>query len=99
MATLPEDQEVTLSILSTSHVELTNECAIRWRLGHPYRVTSFLDVIRLRFEREEVPLECLPEAIGKVIQEVKRTPLEQWMWQDVSRPGAPSPAAAPPLSR
>ncbi|CED85310.1 Munc13 homology 1 [Phaffia rhodozyma] len=82
MANLPEDQEVTLSILSSAHTDLLNECAMRWRIGHPYRATATLDVMRLRYERDEIPLECLPEALAKVDTEMKKLPLEQWMWQD-----------------
>ncbi len=33
MATLPEDQEVSLGILSLRHIDLNNECALRRRLG------------------------------------------------------------------
>lgn len=84
MADLPEDQEVTLTILSDSHVELMNECVLRWRLPHSYRSTVFLDVIRERYEKDEVPLECVPEALIRTMNDVKRSPIENWMTQDVS---------------
>ena len=84
MINLPEDQEVVLTILSNPHIELTNECAMRWRVGHPYRAASFLDVIRHKYERDEVPIECLPEAMVRVTNEIKKNPLQHWMWQDVS---------------
>lgn len=84
MINLPEDQEVVLSILSNPHIELTNECAMRWRVGHPYRASAFLDVIRHKYERDEVPIECLPEAMVRVTNEIRKNPLQYWMWQDVS---------------
>lgn len=83
MANLPEDQEVTLSILSHTHTDLLNECAMRWRASHPYRATAFLDIMRQRYEKDEVPLECLPEALARIDVEVKKLPLDHWMWQDV----------------
>lgn len=84
MANLPEDQEVSLGILSPRHLDLLNECALRWRIGHSYRVTCFLDVIKYKYEREEVPMECIPEGlqmIGKAIHDLE---LKKWPRQDVS---------------
>ena len=84
MANLPEDQEVSLGILSQRHLDLLNECALRWRIGHSYRVTCFLDVIKYKYEREEVPMECIPEGlqmIGKAIHDLE---LKKWPRQDVS---------------
>lgn len=75
MHTLPEDQEVPLGILSTSHLDIINECALRWRIMQSYRVTCFLDVIKYKYEREEVPLECIPEALQHVEKEFEP---ERW---------------------
>jgi hypothetical protein len=81
MHTLPEDQEVPLGILSTSHLDIINECALRWRVQQSYRVACFLDVIKYKYEREEVPLECIPEALGHVEKEWEP---EKWPLPDVS---------------
>lgn len=81
MHTLPEDQEVPLGILSTSHLDIINECALRWRVQQSYRVACFLDVIKYKYEREEVPLECIPEALGHVEKEWEP---ERWPVPDVS---------------
>lgn len=81
MHTLPEDQEVPLGILSTSHLDIINECALRWRIMQSYRVTAFLDVIKYKYEREEVPLECIPEALQHVEKEFEP---ERWPNADVS---------------
>jgi hypothetical protein len=81
MHTLPEDQEVPLGILSTSHLDVINECALRWRIMQSYRVSAFLDVIKYKYEREEVPLECIPEALQHVEKEFEP---ERWPNSDVS---------------
>ncbi|MCO5558041.1 hypothetical protein L7F22_011616 [Adiantum nelumboides] len=68
----PEDEEVSLSILSRSHVELMAECALRWRIMGPYRAMANLDVIKYKYDRGEVPLDCISEALSsanRVIQD------------------------------
>lgn len=78
MASLPEDQEVSLGILSSRHLEVLNECALRWRISHSYRVTCFLDIVRYMYEREEVPLECIPEAMQLVQKTLQETDINRW---------------------
>lgn len=84
MANLPEDQEVSLGILSPKHIELINECAMRWRIGHSYRVACFLDVIKAKYEREEVPLECIPEGLQMVLKAIDDVDIGKWPKADVS---------------
>ena len=83
MANLPEDQEVSLGILSPKHIELINECALRWRIGHSYRVACFLDVIKAKYEREEVPLECIPEGLQMVLKAIDDIDIGKWPKADV----------------
>lgn len=78
MVHLPEDQEVSLTILSHQHLDLLNECALRWRISHSYRVTCFLDVIRYKYERDEVPIECIPEGLQMVDKATHDVPAEFW---------------------
>ncbi|KAG9012965.1 hypothetical protein FRB90_006371 [Tulasnella sp. 427] len=78
MVHLPEDQEVSLTILSHQHLDLLNECALRWRITHPYRVTCFLDVVRYKYERDEVPIDCIPEGLQMVDKAMHDLPSEFW---------------------
>ncbi|OJT15692.1 hypothetical protein TRAPUB_5070 [Trametes pubescens] len=78
-----DDDEVSLGILSASHIELINECALRWRIGQPYRVACFLDIVRQFYERNEVPLECVPEALANITRVTTEIELEKWQIQDV----------------
>lgn len=83
MHTLPEDQEVSLGILSPGHLDVINECALRWRIMQSYRVSCFLDVIKYKYEREEVPLECVPEAVTLVEKALQEQDIDKWHNQDV----------------
>ena len=83
MSTLEGDEEVSLGILSGPNLDLINECATRWRVGYPYRVTCSLDIIKYKYEREEVPLECIPEAMHVVAKAAEDLPLDDWADEDV----------------
>lgn len=83
MSSLPEDQEVSLGILSPRHLEILNECAVRWRIGSSYRVSCFLDIIKYKYEREEVPLECIPEGLQMVSKALNELELSKWTIDDV----------------
>ena len=78
-----DDDEVSLGILSSSHIELINEVALRWRIGQPYRVACFLDIVRQFYERNEVPLECVPEALQNITRVTNEIELDKWAKQDV----------------
>lgn len=78
-----ETDEVSLGILSVAHLELLNECAIRWRIGHPYRAACFLDLVRQFYERGDIPMECIPEALQGVERVLDENDLGKWTVQDV----------------
>ncbi|KAG6841782.1 hypothetical protein C0991_006666 [Blastosporella zonata] len=77
-----DNDEVSLGILSPPHIELINECALRWRIGHSYRVSCFLDLVKQFYERNDVPLECIPEALQNVTKLMQETDVENWPVQD-----------------
>ncbi|KAI0944587.1 hypothetical protein AcW1_002259 [Taiwanofungus camphoratus] len=80
--TVGDDDEVSLGILSPPHIELINECALRWRIGQPYRVACFLELVKQFYERNEVPLECIPEALQNVAKVLHEIELDKWPIQD-----------------
>lgn len=77
-----DNDEVSLGILSPSHIELLNECALRWRIGHSFRAACFLDLVKQFFERNDVPMECIPEALQNVSKVMNENDLEQWPVHD-----------------
>ena len=74
----------SLGILSPPHIQLINECALRWRIGHSYRAACFLDLVKQFYERNDVPMECIPEALQNVTKVIQENELEYWPVQDVS---------------
>ncbi|KAJ7270861.1 hypothetical protein C8J57DRAFT_293389 [Mycena rebaudengoi] len=77
-----DNDEVSLGILSAAHLDLVNECALRWRIGHPYRAVCFLDLVKQFYERQDIPLECIPEALQHVSKVMSDMELENWPVQD-----------------
>jgi hypothetical protein len=82
MKSLPEDQEVSLSILSSPHRAILEECALRWRVQETYCLTCHLDVIRYKEEREGLPLACVPDAVVAITKQPAEE-REKWPRQDV----------------
>ncbi|KAJ3869366.1 hypothetical protein EV359DRAFT_69973 [Lentinula novae-zelandiae] len=78
-----DNDEVSLGILSALHIDLLNECAIRWRIGHSYRASCFLDLVKQFYERNDVPLECIPEALQNVVRVMHDMDLDKWPLADV----------------
>lgn len=78
-----DNDEVSLGILSGKHIEIINECALRWRIGQPYRVACFLDLVKSFYERQEVPFECIPEALQNIQKVMQEHELHKWPVGDV----------------
>ncbi|KAJ6581995.1 hypothetical protein B0H19DRAFT_1117211 [Mycena capillaripes] len=79
---IDDNEEVSLGILSDAHLDLLNECALRWRVGHPYRAVCFLDLVKQFYERQDIPFECVPEALQHVSTVVSEMDVENWPAQD-----------------
>ncbi|KAL1692603.1 hypothetical protein GGG16DRAFT_89763 [Schizophyllum commune] len=78
-----DNDEVSLGILSAPHIELINECALRWRIGQPYRVACFLDLVRQLYERNDIPMECVSEALQNVQRVMHEIEFDKWPLQDM----------------
>ncbi|EIW68721.1 hypothetical protein TREMEDRAFT_39631, partial [Tremella mesenterica DSM 1558] len=82
LKTLPEDEDVSLGVLTPDHVALLSECAIRWRLPASFRVWSFLDAMVERCEQGAVPAACVLEA-GAIVDKVRLdAPEDTWAISD-----------------
>jgi hypothetical protein len=81
-----DNDEVSLGILSHVHIVLIDECATRWRIGDSYRVTCFLDLVKQLYERNDVPMECIPEALQNVNKVAQEVEVSLWPTQDVRLP-------------
>ncbi|KAH9988881.1 hypothetical protein BJV77DRAFT_1019644 [Russula vinacea] len=77
-----DEDQVSLGILSHPHIELINECALRWRIPQTYRAACFLELIKHLYERNEVPLDCVPEALGGISKVMNEINFERWNIND-----------------
>lgn len=84
MATLPEDEEVSLGILSTKHLELLSECALRWRISSSWRNLELLDGMLAYFSSDAVPFECLIEVFEGCMKLAADEPITTWPIKHVS---------------
>ena len=83
LKTLPEDEDVSLGVLSTDHVALLSECAVRWRLAPSFRAWCFVEAIVERFEQGSVPAACVHEATAMVQKVQAEMPLSGWSKSEV----------------
>ncbi|KAA1097225.1 hypothetical protein PGT21_028734 [Puccinia graminis f. sp. tritici] len=83
MKSLAEDEEVSLKILSTRHLDLLEQCAFRWRLMTPFQVAVFFSAICRRFEEEEIPIiDCVTEALTDVFRVMEELKFDGWATRD-----------------
>ncbi|POW04378.1 hypothetical protein PSTT_10428, partial [Puccinia striiformis] len=83
MKSLAEDEEVSLKILSTRHLDLLEQCAFRWRLMTPFQVAVFFSAICKRFEEEEIPIiDCVSEALTDVFRVMEELKFDGWATRD-----------------
>ncbi|PLW18368.1 hypothetical protein PCASD_00781 [Puccinia coronata f. sp. avenae] len=83
MKSLAEDEEVSLKILSSRHLDLLEQCAFRWRLMTPFQVAVFFSAICRRFEEEEIPIiDCVTEALTDVFRVMEELKFEGWATRD-----------------
>lgn len=61
-----DSQTPSIKLLSKQSAELLNEIALRWRLPHPSRLVLFLDVIREKYQNQEINLDTLDAAFNYV---------------------------------
>jgi hypothetical protein len=88
MKSLAEDEEVSLKILSTRHLDLLEQCAFRWRLMTPFQVAVFFSAICRRFEEEEIPIiDCVTEALTDVFRVMEELKFDGWATRDVGHFG------------
>ncbi|TIB94728.1 hypothetical protein E3Q19_00111 [Wallemia mellicola] len=84
MQNMSEDDEVSLGILSSRHLELLAECAVRWRISPPYKTAAFVNEMVSRYEVDEVPIDCIHEAVRIVQKTLAEWQLDIWPTPDRS---------------
>lgn len=85
LKSLPEDEDVSLGVLSPDHSDLLSECALRWRLPPSFRAWVFLEAIVDRYELGHVPAACVHEATGMIAKVSEESSIDQWAISDVKK--------------
>ena len=85
MQTMSEDDEVSLGILSPSHLELLTECAVRWRISVPHKTVVFVNEMVERYENDEIPVDCIHEVIRIVQKAFNDWQIDKWPANDRSQ--------------
>lgn len=78
------DEHVPLGVLSAAHTALLDVCAARWRVSRGAAVAAHMHVMRSRYDRGEVPLECVGNALASVTRLVRSDPPSEWLRSDVA---------------
>jgi len=84
LSTLPEDEDVSLGVLSQEHMTLLRECSVRWRLPARFHAWTFLDAIVAKLEEGTVPPACVHEATALVAKCSAEASVDTWAMSDVS---------------
>ena len=85
LSTLPEDEDVSLGVLSQEHMTLLRECSVRWRLPPRFHAWTFLDAIVDRLEQGNVPPACVHEATTMIAKVSAEASVDTWAMSDVSQ--------------
>lgn len=56
----------SIKLLSKQSAELLNEIALRWRLPYPSRLVLFLDVVREKYQHQDIDLDTLDAAFNYI---------------------------------
>lgn len=79
---IPEGQNIPTKVISKQSQDLLNECAVRWRLTPAYRVVTFLDAVKSKFDDEEVDAEVIRDALASVAKITKDWDYSTWTVDD-----------------
>ncbi|KAK3710430.1 hypothetical protein LTR37_010273 [Vermiconidia calcicola] len=61
-ASIPTEDVPAIKLLSKQSTELLNEAALRWRIPQFSRMILFLDVVREKYQDQEIPLDTVDAA-------------------------------------
>ncbi|WFD29520.1 hypothetical protein MSPP1_000531 [Malassezia sp. CBS 17886] len=76
------DEEVSLTVLSAAHADLLATIATWWRVPEPLPPLALLRVMKTKFDTDEVPLECVSEALQSVERLLADADAATWRIQE-----------------
>jgi class 3 adenylate cyclase len=81
---IPESERAKTSVLSQQSDELLRECWKTWRLSSPYRAILYLNLVKSKFDQNELELDDINEAIRSLDRVMKENDISFWAITDVS---------------
>lgn len=84
LANMPDNEMVSLSILSSDHIALLEVCAAVWRVPHTTVLVVTSAVLVELYLAGEIPLECVLEALANLNRYIQEVDRSSWRRSDVS---------------
>ncbi|RUS24529.1 hypothetical protein BC938DRAFT_473438 [Jimgerdemannia flammicorona] len=79
------EERTKATVLSKSSEEVLKECFLRWRLSSPYRAVLYLDLVKQKYDAEQLSFEDLKDAMRTFDNKsFKELDLADWTINDVS---------------
>lgn len=73
------------SVLSQQSDEILRECWKTWRLSAPYRAVLYLELVKTRFDYEQLNHDDVNDATRALDRVIKEYDVSTWAINDVSR--------------
>ncbi|KAG0169801.1 hypothetical protein DFQ30_003238, partial [Apophysomyces sp. BC1015] len=78
----PESERAKTSILSQQSDELLRECWKTWRLSAPFRALLYVELVKNRFDAEELDFEDVKDAVRALDKALKENDVQSWAIND-----------------
>ncbi|KAG0163815.1 hypothetical protein DFQ28_011189 [Apophysomyces sp. BC1034] len=78
----PDVERAKTSVLSQQSDELLRECWKTWRLSSPFRAVLYLELVKSRFDAEELDVEDVKDATRALDKVIKENDVATWAIND-----------------
>ncbi|KAF7728272.1 hypothetical protein EC973_006446 [Apophysomyces ossiformis] len=78
----PDVERAKTSVLSQQSDELLRECWKTWRLSSPYRAVLYLELVKARFDANELDIEDVKDATRALDKVIKENDVSTWAIND-----------------
>ncbi|KAF7726334.1 hypothetical protein EC973_008914 [Apophysomyces ossiformis] len=78
----PESERAKTSVLSQQSDELLRECWKTWRLSTPFRALLYVELVKTRYDAEELDFEDVKDAVRALDKALKENDIQSWTIND-----------------
>ncbi|KAI8391683.1 uncharacterized protein BYT42DRAFT_204279 [Radiomyces spectabilis] len=82
MKEIPDSERAKSSVLSQQSDDLLRECWIAWRLTAPFRAVLYLELVKSRFDANELRFEDVKDATRNLDKVIKENDMANWTIND-----------------